>query len=212
MTRFAKNKQSWHLWKNHPHYLCADAESLPFQNASIDLIFSNFALQWCINLSSTFAEFKRVLKPNGVLFFSTLGPQTLYELRQSFAGDKHAHVNEFVDMHDIGDHLLNLRFADPVIDMEMITIHYQEVKSLLKDLKGTGAHNLNAKRPSGCMPKSHYFKMLEVYESFKQQTGQFPASYEVIYGHAWQTQGTLFPEDKDGIVRIPANKIPRLSL
>ncbi|MGE3318510.1 MAG: malonyl-ACP O-methyltransferase BioC [Candidatus Berkiella sp.] len=212
MTHFAKSQQSWHFWRNNPHYFCADAEQLPFQKNSIDLIFSNFALQWCLDLPLAFAEFKRVLKPGGMIFFSTLGPQTLFELRQSFAVvDNKTHVNEFIDMHDIGDQLLNLRFSDPVIDMEMVTIHYPDVKSLLKDLKGTGAHNVNKKRPSGCLPSQHYLRMLQAYDTFKLANGCIPASYEVIYGHAWQQPlSQLYSQDKEGIIKIPGDKIPRL--
>ncbi|MCS5709825.1 malonyl-ACP O-methyltransferase BioC [Candidatus Berkiella aquae] len=214
MAQFAKSKQSWQFWKNNPHYLCADAESLPFANASIDFIFSNFTLQWCANLSQTFAEFKRVLKPEGMIFFSTLGPQTLHELKSSFAAvDNKTHVNEFVDMHDIGDHLLNLRFSDPVIDMEMLTIEYPDVNTLLTDLKGTGAHNMNVDRPEGCISKHMFQRMIEAYSHFKQPNGCIPASYEIIYGHAWQQQPShLYSEDKDGFIRIPANKIPRLEI
>lgn len=214
MTHFAKSKQSWHFWKNNPHYLCADAENLPFANASMDLIFSNFTLQWCTDINRVFAEFKRILKPDGMIFFSTLGPQTLYELKKSFAAaDNKTHVNEFIDMHDIGDSLLNARFGDPVIDMEMITISYANVKMLLQDLKGTGAHNLNQQRPAGCLPKQHYLRMLEAYDSYKLPNGRFPASYEIIYGHAFLQQPShLYAEDPEGVVRIPADKIPRLAL
>ncbi|HRE30368.1 MAG TPA: malonyl-ACP O-methyltransferase BioC [Candidatus Berkiella sp.] len=212
MAHFAKNKQSWQFWKSNPHYLCADAESLPFPNSSIDLIFSNFTLQWCTNLSQAFAEFKRILKPEGMIFFSTLGPQTLYELKSSFAAaDNKTHVNEFIDMHDIGDYLLNLRFNDPVIDMEMITIEYPDVNTLLTDLKGTGAHNMNVDRPEGCVSKKLFQRMTQAYNHFKQSNGCIPASYEIIYGHAWQQQSShLYSEDKDGLIRIPADKIPRL--
>lgn len=212
MAQFAKSKQSWQFWKNAPQYLCADAENLPFANSSVDLIFSNFTLQWCTNLQRAFAEFKRILKPNGLIFFSTLGPQTLHELKASFATvDSYTHVNEFIDMHDIGDHLLNLRFNDPVIDMEMITIYYKSVKSLLKDLKGTGAHNVNKQRPAGCLSKQHYLQMIQAYQTFQHANGLIPASYEVIYGHAWQQRPShLYSEDDEGVIRIPADKIPRL--
>jgi len=214
MAQFAKSKQSWQFWKNAPQYLCADAESLPFGKNSVDLIFSNFTLQWCADLELVFTEFKRIVKPNGMIFFSTLGPNTLHELKTSFATvDNNSHVNEFVDMHDIGDYLLNCHFGDPVIDMEMITIHYPNVKSLLIDLKGTGAHNMSPLRLKGCLSKQQYLRMVAAYETLKQQNGLIPASYEVVYGHAWQQQPShLYPEDSEGVVRIPADKIPRLVL
>lgn len=213
MMHYAKRKQPWQFWKNHPQYFCADAECLPLQKGSIDLIFSNFALQWCNDLAQVFAEFKRILSPNGMIFFSTLGPQTLIELRKSFATvDNKTHINEFIDMHDIGDFLLNTPFADPVIDMELVIIEYQNVRRLLEDLKGTGAHHINAERPAGCFPKQHYLRMIAAYEHFKQANGNFPASYEVIYGHAWQQAPRyLYSEDAEGVIKIPANKIPRLT-
>jgi len=212
MSHFAKSNQPRRFFKNNPLYLSADTEVLPFKNQSIDLIFSNFTLQWCFNLSHVCAEFKRVLKPEGILFFSTLGPQTLYELRESFASvDNVTHVNQFADMHDIGDLLLNTLFKDPVIDMEMITVTYKEVKDLLHDLKATGAHNMNIYCKKTLTPKSHLAAMKKAYEKFKQPDGLYPCTYEIIYGHAMQNDTTLHRQDKDGVIRIPGNKLPLLT-
>ncbi len=211
MSAFAKKNQPWHLWKNKPFYICGDTEFLPFANHSFDLIFSNFTLQWCHNLNQVFSEFKRVLKPNGMLFFSTLGPQTLIELRSSFEqASPHTHINEFTDMHDIGDSLLNARFSDPVIDMEMITATYPHVKQILSDLKATGARNVNQQRSKGFSGKQTFKRMCEAYDTFKRPDGTYPVSYEVIYGHAWLKESQVFKQDEDGLVRIPGNKIPML--
>lgn len=217
MIEFAKQKQSWQFFKNKPHYLCADAENLPFASASVDLIFSNFTFQWCDNLEHVFAECKRVLKPNGMLFFSTLGPQTLFELRESFARvDHYTHVNSFIDMHDIGDLLLNTRLSDPVVDMEMVTVTYTQVKALLKDLKATGAHHIRHcdthQRPQGCTPTNSLFKMFKAYETFKQADNLYPATFEIIYGHAVKPAQTLYQQDKEGYIHIPADHIPILNL
>jgi malonyl-CoA O-methyltransferase len=212
MTQFAKSKQPWHLWKNRPFYICGDTEALPFANKSIDLIFSNFTLQWCFNLKQVFAEFKRVLKPNGMLFFTTLGPQTLIELRTCWEkANPHTHVNDFVDMHDIGDIILNSRFCDPVIDMEMITATYRDIKQLLIDLKATGARNMNLTRHKSITRKQDFKRMLEAYEAFKQNDGLYPATFEVIYGHAWRIDTLVHRQEEDGYVRIPADKIPLLN-
>ncbi|MBN9289428.1 MAG: malonyl-[acyl-carrier protein] O-methyltransferase BioC [Gammaproteobacteria bacterium 39-13] len=211
MMQFAKSKQPWQLWKNKPFYVCGDMEQLPFANQSFDLIFSNFTLQWSFALEKTFLELKRVLKPNGFLFFSTLGPQTLIELRQSWT-DSITHVNEFTDMHDIGDALLKTRLNDPVMDMEMITVTYSHVKQLLRDLKATGARNMNLTRAKGLTAKNHFEKMFQAYEAFKRPDNLYPATFEVIYGHAWRAISHLHREEDDGIVRIPADKIPRLSV
>ncbi len=212
MTQFAKSKQPWHLWKNKPFYICGDTEILPFANKSFDLIFSNFTLQWCFELNKVFKEFKRVLKPNGMLFFTTLGPQTLFELRQSWqAVSSHTHVNPFSDMHDVGDLILNSAFSDPVMDMEMITATYPDVKQLLNDLKATGARNMNQTRSKGITPKNDIKQMMAAYETFKQLDGLYPATFEVIYGHAWHQESLVHRQDEDGYVRIPGDKIPLLN-
>lgn len=212
MMEYAKRKQPWELWRHKPTYVCADLEQLPLSKQSIDLVFSNFTLQWCFNLPQAFAEFKRILKPQGILLFSTLGPQTLFELRESWARvDPSIHVNAFMDMHHLGDMLLKNGFGQPVVDMEMITMTYDSVKQLLHDLKATGAHNMNDERFKGCTPKGHLAKMLQAYEAFKDQTGAYPATFEVIYGYAIQQEKTTYAANEEGIIRIPADKIPILS-
>ncbi|MBS0287117.1 MAG: malonyl-ACP O-methyltransferase BioC [Proteobacteria bacterium] len=212
MSLFAKSKQPWQLWKNKPFYICGDAETLPFKNKSFDLIYSNFTLQWCFNLPAVFSEFKRVLKPNGMLFFTTLGPQTLIELRKSFQqASSYQHVNEFTDMHDIGDMLLNTQFSDPVMDMEIITATYPNVKQILEDLKATGARNMNFNRAKGIFGKQTLKRMVQAYDNFKLPGGVYPVSYEIIYGHAWQQERFVHKQDEDGLVRIPADKIPRMN-
>ena len=106
----------------HPlKWCCADISRLPMADASVDLLFSNLAVQWCNDAASMFAGFRRVLKPGGLLLFTTFGPDTLTELRQSWAAvDGRAHVNDFLDMHDIGDALVHAGFAEPVMDAERI--------------------------------------------------------------------------------------------
>jgi malonyl-CoA O-methyltransferase len=124
------------------NFVCSDAEVLPFADESIDLIVSSLTLQWC-DPARVAAECSRVLKPNGLVMLTTFGPDTLKELRAAFrAVDEHAHVNTFVDMHDIGDMLFGAGFADPVMDQEIITITYSELKTLMRELKGIGAHNV----------------------------------------------------------------------
>lgn len=172
-------------WFSRQHFLCADAQALPLKDASVDVIFSNLTLQWCPDLLMTFCEFFRVLKPGGALFFTTLGPDTLKELRASWqAVDQFSHVNTFKDMHDIGDLLLHARFADPIIDREDLTLTYKDVKTLLKDLKYTGAHTVVGKQQKTLMSKQKLQAMYQAYEQFRNTQGVLPATYEVIYGHA----------------------------
>jgi len=152
---------------------------------SVQLLSSNLALQWCNHLPTAFAELRRVLAPGGLLMFTTFGPDTLRELRQAFAGlDGHTHVNRFVDMHDIGDELLYAGFAAPVMDMEFLTLTYPDLLQLLRELKAIGAHNVTSGRGRGLMGKQTWRAMQANYEQLRRE-GRLPATYEIIYGHAW---------------------------
>lgn len=184
-TNMLKLAQLRKGWFSRQHFICADAQALPFKDASIDLIYSNLTLQWCPDLLMTFCEFFRVLKPGGALFFTSLGPDTLKELRASWQQvDDYAHVNTFKDMHDIGDLLVHARFADPIIDRQDLTLTYEDLKVLLKDLKYTGAHTILGKQQPTLMGKQKLQKLFEAYEPFRNPQGLLPATYEVIFGHA----------------------------
>jgi malonyl-CoA O-methyltransferase len=172
-------------WFRKPGCVCGDTESLPFANDSFDFIFSNLMLQWCTDLEATFIELRRVLSPGGLLMFTTFGPDTLMELRASWeAVDGYTHVNSFIDLHDVGDSLLHTRWAEPVMDSERITVTYRELRTLMQDLKHIGAHNVTSGRPRGLTGKRHLQQLVEAYEPFRED-GVLPASYEVVYGHAW---------------------------
>lgn len=185
--------------QQHTDYVCADIEQLPFGNESVGLIWSNLALQWCNDLQHTFAEMHRILRTDGLLMFSTFGPDTLKELRQSFASiDRYSHVNRFVDMHDIGDLLLNNRFSTPVMDMEYITLTYDDVISVMRDLKAIGAHNVTQTRRRGLMGKKQWQQVIDAYETLRRD-GKLPATFEVVYGHAWKPhdpRSILTPETR----------------
>ncbi len=182
MLRLAQDKKGWF---SRQHFLCADAQALPLKDASVDLIFSNLTLQWCPDLLMTFCELFRVLKPGGALFFSSLGPDTLKELRASWEKIDHfPHVNNFKDMHDVGDLLLHARFAEPIIDREDLTLTYKQAKDLLKDLKYTGSHTIVGKQKKTLTSKHHLHAMYQAYETYRNAQGVLPATYEVIYGHA----------------------------
>ena len=118
--------------------------------------------------------------------FTTFGPDTLKELRQSFRSvDDKPHVSDFVDMHDIGDILVQAGFADPVMDQETITLTYLDLKTMLRELKGIGAHNILPGRNSGLMGKTRWQVLQTAYEKFRLND-RLPATYEVVYGHAWK--------------------------
>jgi malonyl-CoA O-methyltransferase len=152
---------------------------------SIDLAWSSLALQWLDEPGIAFKEMRRVLRPGGLLLFATLGPDTLKELRSAFAGlDGYGHVNRFIDMHDLGDALVHAGFANPVMEMEYITLTYADLKGLLRDLKGIGAQTVLEGRREGLMGRTEWQRLSDNYERFRRD-GRLPATYEVIYGHAW---------------------------
>jgi len=172
-------------WLRRPGCVCGDAERLPFAAGSFQFIFSNLMLQWFQDLDPVFNELRRVLAPGGLLMFTTFGPDTLMELRASWeAADGYSHVNRFIDMHDVGDALVRTRWAEPVMDAERLTVTYREARTLMQDLKQLGAHNITAGRPRGLTGRQRLQRMLQAYEAFRRD-GVLPASYEVVYGHAW---------------------------
>lgn len=166
-------------------FVCADMDRLPFKANSIDLIWSSLTLQWANDLESTLRDCHRSLAPGGLLVFATFGPDTLKELRGAFAHiDEAPHVNRFADLHDIGDMLVHAGFANPVMEMDMLTLTYTDLKALMIDLKGIGAHNAAVTRRRGLMGKAAWQKLVHAYEVHRRD-GRLPASFEVIYGHAW---------------------------
>jgi malonyl-CoA O-methyltransferase len=189
MLQVARGTSSW--WKKifsaqRENYLCADVEALPVASNSVEMVWSNLALQWCNDLPGTFIELQRVLKLNGLLIFSSFGVDTLQELRTAFQGiDGYNHLNRFADMHDIGDMLVAAGFADPVMEMERITLTYDDVRAVMQDLKSIGAHNATAGRAPGMMGKAAWQRVTENYERLRRG-GKLPATFEIIYGHAWK--------------------------
>lgn len=173
---------------NQTSYVCGDMEQMPLKDACAGLVWSNLTLQWCNDLKHTLAGIHRVLQTGGLFMFSTFGPDTLKELRQAFRGvDSFSHVNRFADMHDIGDMLVHNGFATPVMDMEYITLTYDDVTSVMQDLKAIGAHNVTQGRRRGLTGKTAWQKAINHYEMLRIE-GKLPATFEVVYGHAWKPQ------------------------
>jgi len=181
MLTVAGRQQSWLRPFDR---VCADAGLLPLRDGSVDLIVSNLMLQWC-DPDAVFAEFRRVLRPQGLLSFSAFGPDTLRELRTAWRQvDTHSHVHQFIDMHDLGDALVRNGFAAPVLDVERFTLQYLDVRKVAADLKATGAHNSTAARARGLTSPRKFAAMQAAYEQFRQD-GRLPATYEVVFAHAW---------------------------
>jgi malonyl-CoA O-methyltransferase len=173
------------FWFSRKPLVCADALHLPFTAASFDLVYSNLMLQWCDDLQVVFRELRRVIKAHGLLLFSTFGPDTLKELRSVWRKvDDLNHVNRFLDMHDIGDALIRAGFVEPVMDVEHLTVTFEDLVTLMHDLKKIGAHNVTSGRARGLYGRRTLGKLIQAYEQFRRD-GRLPATYEVIYGTAW---------------------------
>lgn len=166
--------------------LCADIEQLPLADASVDMIFSNLAIQWCNDLDAAFAGIHRVLRTDGLLTFSTLGPDTLKELRAASKTDAaRVSVSRFFDMHDIGDALVRAGFSAPVLDVERVVLTYENAIDVMRDLKAIGAHNAADGRGRGLQGRNFLKKITANYEQFRRED-KLPATFEVVYGHAWK--------------------------
>ena len=197
MLHEGRARRRW--WQTLPglrpelYAVCGDVEQLPLADEAVGLVWSNLTLQWMNDLPRVFRDLYRVLTPGGLLMFSTFGPDTLKELREAYRGmDRNTHVNRFVDMHDIGDMLVSARYADPVMDMEQFTLTYPDVRSLMRDLKAIGAHNVTRGRAAGLSGKSALEGVMRNYEKLRRD-GRLPATFEVVYGHAWKPLPRMSP-------------------
>lgn len=182
--------------------VCADIEALPLADSSVGFVWSNLAIQWCNDLDAALQEFYRVLQPEGLLMFSTFGPDTLRELRiasDAASDGSHTSVSRFIDMHDIGDALVRAGFSAPVLDVERFTLTYDDVKSVMRDLKSIGAHNATDGRARGLSGRAYFARLEAEYEQFRCE-GKLPATFEVVYAHAWRAQGK--PRLEDGVAPI----------
>jgi malonyl-CoA O-methyltransferase len=170
------------------HHACADLARLPLGASSVGMIWSNLALAWAQEPPAALAEFARVLEPGGLLMFSTYGPDTLKELRDASAQlDAYAHVHRFVDMHDLGDMLGAAGFGQPVMDIDVVTLDYSDVDAIARDLRLSGQSNIDAGRRRGLMTPRAWARMVSAYE-VRRRRGKLPATFEIIYGHAWRAQ------------------------
>ncbi|HPQ24283.1 MAG TPA: malonyl-ACP O-methyltransferase BioC [Gammaproteobacteria bacterium] len=173
-------------WLRRPRCLCADLDALPLADQSVDLVFANAALQWSARPAETFADIARVLKPGGLCMFSSFGPDTLFELRAAWAEvDPGDHVHQFIDMHDYGDMLMAAGFADPVMDVERMTLTYGDAMQLMREIKLIGAGNASRHRERGLVGRSRIARVCAAYEQFRDADGRLPVTYEVVHGHAW---------------------------
>jgi len=166
--------------------VCGNFAQLPLKANTIDMVWSNLALHWHTQPDRVFAEWQRVLSVDGLLMFSCLGPDTFKQLRMAFATvDQASHVLPFVDMHDLGDMLLNAGFATPVMDMEIITVTYPTVDKLMADVRAWGGNPLSIRR-SGLLGRNDWARVIRSLEALRNADGKIPLTFEVIYGHAFR--------------------------
>ncbi|MBB5509708.1 malonyl-CoA O-methyltransferase [Paraburkholderia sp. JPY681] len=191
-----------------PRFAQADFSALPFAAGAFEFIWSNLALHWHSRPDLVFPEWQRVLKVNGLLMFSTLGPDTLKELRGAYAEIEAAHgvasrkhVIDFVDMHDLGDMLVEAGFEIPVMDQETLTITYKSPESLLADVRRWGAYPFERDAHDGALARRLHKALLAALEARRRADGTIALTFEVIYGHAWKAVPRTTAEGH-GIVRL----------
>jgi malonyl-CoA O-methyltransferase len=195
--RAASRSASWAsrlrrlLTRTSSAHLCADFARLPLATGTIDIVWSNLALPWAADPVAALREFRRVLAPGGLLMFSSYGPDTLKELKSAFAARSAARrVHAFTDMHDAGDMLVACGFAEPVMDVETLTLTYARVDDLARDLKTSGQTCAADDRPRGLTGRESWRTMGAAYESERRE-GRLPATVEVVYGHAWKGESRV---------------------
>jgi len=167
--------------------LCGAAEQLPLADSSVELVFSNLMLHWTPNIGQLLSQVSRVLKPNGLFMFATLGEGTLNELQQAWAeADPFTHVMDFIPMRHLGDKMIQSGMVEPVLDSEVITVTYDSVRSMAEDLKNTGSGNHTAGRCRGLTSRARWRRMQVAYDQQRNEDDLLTASVNVVYGHAWK--------------------------
>ena len=192
--------------------VCGEATALPFAEGSFDLVFSNLCLQWVADLPAALAEFRRVLRPGGLLLFSSFGPDTLLELREAYlaAGEREPPLSPFAAIQQVGDALVSAGFRNPVLERENFALSYADVMSLLRELRAIGAGDARSHRARGLGGKGRQARMLAAYEAQRGADGRLPSTWEVIAAMAWAPPpGVARREGGAEIATFPADKIPR---
>ncbi|GAB3540263.1 methyltransferase domain-containing protein [Noviherbaspirillum agri] len=185
--------------------LCGDFAQIPLKTGSVDLLWSNLALHWHPQPDRVFAEWRRVLRVDGLLMFSCFGPDTFKEVRSAFSAiDAAAHALAFVDMHDFGDMLVNAGFSTPVMDMETITVTYESVEKLMADVRAWGGNPLLTRR-QGLLGRKAWKSAIEVLERRRRADGKISLTFEVVYGHAFRPASRV-TANGEAIIRLDFGK------
>ncbi|HVI59455.1 MAG TPA: malonyl-ACP O-methyltransferase BioC [Luteimonas sp.] len=209
MLRQARTRSGWNPLQKPVDRINADARALPLADGSVDVLFCNLCLQWVEDLAATFAGFRRVLRPDGLLLCSTFGPDTLQELRTAFAvADSAPHVSPFASIAQFGDALVHAGFRDPVLDRDVFVHGYDDLPALMRELRAIGATNALATRRHTLTGKSRFAAAAAAYEA-ERRNGRLPATWEVIYAHAWAPQpGAPIREGGYDVASVPVSRIP----
>lgn len=201
MLKKAREKRSW---LSKTAFTQASAEALPFPDERVDVIFSNLLLPWVHDPSSIFSEVARVLRKGGVFTFATLGPDSLQEISRAWGSiDSNAHVNRFLDMHDLGDRLVAAGLRDPVLDVDRLSVSYENSARLFADLTAVGARNTLNQRAKSLTGKQRYAAMVSALEATAVD-GQITLDLELVFGHCWGAGPKMDPTN----YRIDAGQIP----
>jgi len=192
--------------------VCGEAAKLPFADGSFDLIFSNMCLQWVPELPVALAEFRRVLRPQGLLLFTSFGPDTLLELREAYlaAGEAHPPLSPFAAIQQVGDALISSGFRNPVLERENFRLTYPDTMALLRELRAIGAGDARNGRRRGLGGRGRQSRMIAAYETHTDAEGLLPSTGEVISAMAWAPEaGVPRREAATDIATFPADSIPR---
>ena len=185
--------------------VCADMHHLPLASASVDLVFSNLAISWGWDVPAIFRELRRIMRPGAMLVFTCFGPDTLIELSSAWRQlSKNPRVQNFPDMHDVGDELVRAGFREPVMDAERLVLEYPDLPSMLGELHATGISIIAGEELQDVIQGAKSEKVAEAYELYRNG-GRYPANFEVIYG-------TAFAPEEGQPVKTPEGDVASFSV
>ena len=207
MLRQSRRQAGW--WRPFTR-LCADARTLPLADGSVDLVFANLSLAWMEDLPAVFAGLRRVLRPGGLLVCSSFGPETLGELQAAFTGEHEPpQPIPLLPIAGFGDAMVAAGFRDPVLDRDLFTLTWPNLRALLRELRATGMGNALARRRRGLTGRGRFAAASAACEALRDEQGRLPSTWEVIYAHAWApAPGAPIREGGHDVASVPLAQIP----
>ena len=207
MLRQSRRQAGW--WRPFTR-LCADARALTLADGSVDLVFANLSLAWMEDLPAVFAGLRRVLRPGGLLLCSSFGPETLGELQAAFTGEHEPpQPIPLLPIAGFGDAMVAAGFRDPVLDRDLFTLTWPDLRALLRELRATGMGNALARRRRGLTGRGRFAAASAACEALRDEQGRLPSTWEVIYAHAWApAPGAPIREGGHDVASVPLAQIP----